>query len=253
MDVKKCTVCNIKIDEDKYKKDGNICKNCYNINRKKYNGNNKDKIQVVNSVNQTNNNKKKRKLVENLNNRTLIIRFSNCGKTHLMNHLLHQKQEPIFIITKSFNQNPKIKDRTSDEIQPLNEYENSVVVVDDMLLSKQESNIDLFFTRGRHNIIDIYYFSQSYFHLPKNTIRNISNIIILFKQTLRDIILLFHDIAGLDRNLEEWKQLCREAWENDYDYLQIDRFAKNGEGRYTIRNCNKNKYIECAPETKPSF
>ena len=82
---------------------------------------------------------------------------------------------------------------------------------DDMLLSKQESNIDLFFTRGRHSNIDIYYISQSYFHLPKNTIRNNSNIIILFKQTLRDIILLFLDIAGLDVNLEEWKQLCRKA------------------------------------------
>ena len=156
MGVKKCTVCNIKIDEDNCKKDRNICKNCYNINRKKYNSNNK-----------TNNNKKKRKLVENLNNRTLIIAFSSCGKTYLMNHILHQKQEPIFIITKSLNQYPKIKAQTSDEIQPLNEYENSVVVFDDMLLSKQESNIDLFFTRGRHNNIDIYYISQSYFHLPK--------------------------------------------------------------------------------------
>ena len=64
----------------------NICGKCYNINRKKYNSNNKEKIQVVNSVND--------------NNRTLIIGFSNCGKTYLMNHILHQKQEPIFIITK---------------------------------------------------------------------------------------------------------------------------------------------------------
>ena len=99
-----------------------------------------------------------------------------------------------------------------------------------MLLSKQESNIHLFFTRGRHNNIDIYYISQSYFNLPKNIIRNNFNIIILFKQTLRDIILLFHDIAGLDMNLEEWKQLCRKAWENGYDYLQVDMFAKTGGG-----------------------
>ena len=120
-----------------------------------------------------------------------------------------------------------------------------------MLLSKQECNIDLFFTRGRHNNIDIYYIAQSYFRLPKNTIRNNSNIIFLFKQTLRDIILLFHDIAGLDMNSDEWKQLCHKAWENDFDYLQIDRFAKIGSGRYTIRNCNENNYIECTPETKP--
>ena len=208
--------------------------------------NNKEKIQVVNSMNKT-------KVVDSVNdnNRTLIIGFSNCGKTYLMNHILHQKQEPILIITKSLNQYPNIKAQTSDEIQALNKYQNSIVVFDDLLLSKQESNIDLFFTRGRHNNIDTYHISQSYFLLPKNTIRNNSNIIILSKQTLRDIILLFHDMAGLDMNLEEWKQLCRKAWENDYDYLQIDRFAKIGNGRYTIRNCNKNNYIEFTPETKP--
>ena len=100
-----------------------------------------------------------------------------------------------------------------------------------MLLSKRESNVDLFFTPGRHIDFDICYISQSYFYLPRKTIRKTSNINILFKQTLRDIIQLFHDIAGLDMILEEWKQLCRNAWENDYDYLQTDRFAKIGEGR----------------------
>ena len=89
MDVTKGTVCNIKIDEDKYKKDRNIRKNCYNKNRKKYNSNNKEKKPVVNSLNKTNNTKKKRKLVESLNNRTRIIGFSICGKTYLMNHILH--------------------------------------------------------------------------------------------------------------------------------------------------------------------
>ena len=62
-----------------------------------------------------------------------------------MNHILFQKQEPILIITKSSNQYPNIKAQTSDEIEPLEHYENSTVVFDDMLLSKQESNIDLFF------------------------------------------------------------------------------------------------------------
>ena len=50
--------------------------------------------------------------------------------------------------------------------------------------------------RGRHQNFDFYYKSQNYFNLPKNTISNNSNVIFLFKQTLRDIILLFHDIAG---------------------------------------------------------
>ena len=102
-----------------------------------------------------------------------------------MNHTLFQKQEAIFIITKSLNQYAKIKAQISDEFQPLEHYENSTIVFDDMLLSKQESNIDLFFIRGRQNNIDVYCISQSYFHLPKITIRNISDKFILLTQTLR--------------------------------------------------------------------
>ena len=34
--------------------------------------------------------------------------------------------------------------------------------------------------------------------------------IFLFKQTLRDIILLLHDIAGIVMKIEEWKALCRK-------------------------------------------
>ena len=134
-------------------------------------------MQVVNSTNNRNNNKKKREVVVCVNILSLIIGFSNCGKTHLKNHILHQKQEPIFIITKSLNQYLNNNVQTSDEIKPLELYENSTIVFDDMLPSKQKSNIDLFFTRGSHNNIDIYYTSQSYFRLPKNTIPNNSNII----------------------------------------------------------------------------
>ena len=87
-----------------------------------------------------------------------------------------QKQEPIFIITKSLNQYPNTTAQTSDEVHPLETFEISAVFFDDLLLSKQESNNDLFFTIGCHINIDIYYISQSYFQLPKNTFRNITKV-----------------------------------------------------------------------------
>ena len=103
-------------------KNRTVCKNCYNKNRRiiiintiiEYQhpkSDDKMKRKVVNSVNKT-------KVVDSVNNsnRTLIIGFSNCGKTYLMNHILHQKQEPVFIITKSLNHYPNIKAQTSDEI-----------------------------------------------------------------------------------------------------------------------------------------
>ena len=89
-----------------------------------------------------------------------------------------------------------------------------------MFLSKQISNIGLCLTRGRHNGNDKYFISQSQFHLPK--ILFVITQIQFFKQILRDFILLLHDIAGLDMTLQEWKQLCRKAWENEYDYLKVD-------------------------------
>ena len=52
-------------------------------------------------------------------------------------------------------------------------------------------------------------------------------------------------------NLDEWNQLCRKAWEYDSDYLQRDRFAKIGEEKYTIRNCNKTTILERTCGTKP--
>ena len=93
-----------------------------------------------------------------------------------MNHLLLKKQGTIFIVTKSINQKLYIEAQTSDKIQSLEDYEkHSTIVFDDLLLSKQESIVDLFFTRGRHQNIDIYYISQTYFHLPKKTFRKNSN------------------------------------------------------------------------------
>ena len=117
----------------------------------------------------------------------------------------------IFIFTKSSPEQYtkseiKIKE-ISDEIKPLNEYENGIIVFDDILGSSNSRFIDQFFNRGRHNNLDIFYLSQSYFDLPKRTIRNNSNRIILFNQTLKDIEHIYRDVAGYDMNYDEFKEL----------------------------------------------
>ena len=108
----------------------------------------------------------------------------------------------------------------------------------------------MFFTRGRHDINDLYCISQNYFLHPKNTIPNHCIKIILSEQTPGDIILLFRDKSGLDMNIEEGKQFCREAWGNDYECLQIERLAKLEEDSFIMRSCNKTKYTECNSGTK---
>ena len=109
-----------------------------------------------------------------------------------------------------------------------------------MLPSQQASYSDLFFTRGRHHNVDMYFLSQSYFQFPRSKILSNSNIKNLLKQTLRNIILLFHDIAGLEVYLQERTQLSHKAWDMEYENSQTNGFAKIVESRCIIRNCNKN-------------
>ena len=161
--IKFCTTCKIKIDKNEYKRDKTVCKNRYIKKKTKNNNAIIHNQHLTSSRHELGASHQQPKVHRNSNNRSLIIKLSKCAKTYLINYLLFQKQKPFYQITISINQYPIIKAQTSDEIQSLENYENSTFVSDDMLLSKRASNIDLFFTWGRLSFSDIYYISQSYF------------------------------------------------------------------------------------------
>ena len=198
--------------------------------------------------------------IENNCNRTLIVGPSFCGKTHLLlNKLqlirLDNPEQKICIITRSPEQYNKIEieDVSVEEDlgdKSIQDFQNCCVVFDDMLDSNQKL-IDPFFTRGRHNDLDVYYLSQSYFDLPKRTIRNNSNIIILFQQTLKDVEHIYRDIAGFDMSNDEFKSLCREAWRDNYNYLLINRLEDKNGSKYMICNESNPQYQVFNPQTDP--
>ena len=128
-------------------------------------------------------------------------------------------RRPIHIITGSPNQYPNYK--ISTERKPINKYKGSVVIFDDMLGAKNSSQIDDFFTKGRHEELDVKYNSQSYFALPRQSIRNNSDPLILFKQALRDVQCMYHDIGAFDMIYDEFKEMCRVAWNEKFNYLCI--------------------------------
>ena len=68
-------------------------------------------------------------------------------------------QRTTHIITRSPNQYPNYK--KNNKIKPINKYKGSVVIFGDMLGARNNSQIDQFFTRGRHEDLDLYYISQS--------------------------------------------------------------------------------------------
>ena len=232
-----CSACNIMIDINNYKKDRTICKTCYNKNKRK----NNNIILIQNDLKTTSNKtvkNEKNKLKagsnnENVNNENnnistfenhacVVIGPRNVGKTYYMLKVLEKtgNKRPIHIITRSPNQYANYK--TSTEIKPINKYKGSVVIFDDMLGAENSSQVDEFFPRGRHEDLDVYYIGQSYFALPRQSIRNNSDRLILFKQTLRDVQSMYYDIGAYDMNYDEFKQMCHKAWEEKYNYLCID-------------------------------
>ena len=169
-----CSACNVMIDINTYKKDRTVCKTCYNKNKRK-NNNTLPRNKINTSCQQPD--------IENVNNivskfenrANVIIGARNVGKTYYILKVLEKigNKRPVHVITRSPNQYPNYK--TSNEIKPINKYKGSVVIFDDMLEARNSSQIDEFFTRGRHEHLDVYYISQSYFGLPRQSIRNNSD------------------------------------------------------------------------------
>ena len=103
-----------------------------------------------------------------------------------------------------------------------------------MLGGRNSSQTDEFFTRGRHENLDVYYVSQSYFALPRQSIRNNTDILTLFKQTLRDVQSIYYDVSAYDMKFDEFKEMCQKAWCERFNYFCIDMTIKQNEGKYRI-------------------
>ena len=240
------------IDENNYLKHRTICKKCHNENRRKNNNNTITESEIDTTPQQPKIDKIINKNLSTFENRAnVIIGPRNVGKTYYMLKVLEKigNKRPIHIITRSPNQYPNHK--TSNEIKPINKYKGSVVIFDDMLGAKNSSQIDEIFTRGIHEVLDVSYISQIYFALPRQSIRKNSDRLILFKQTLRDVQSMYHDIGAFDMIYDEFKEMCRVAWTEKFNYLCIDMNKNKNNGKYRIFNESKTTYIDCIPETEP--
>ena len=59
-------------------------------------------------------------------------------------------------------------------------YKN-LLILDDIMLGPQ-SKVEAYYTRGRYNNFDVFYILQSYFRLPRQTVRENANFFVFFLQ-----------------------------------------------------------------------
>ena len=176
-DKKNCTVCNLKTDNNNYKKDRTIRKNCCNKKNEIYNKfSEKETVSRLEEGVET-----PTRFFEPINffnnGRSLIVGPSFSVKTCFMFIILSRILNwGIYIFTKSpleHYSNSKIKIKEIGEvIRVLNHFEYDIIFFDDVLGSSNCKYIDQFFMRRGHKSSDIHYLSQSYFDSKKRTIKN---------------------------------------------------------------------------------
>ena len=116
--------------------------------------------------------------------------------------------------------------------------------------TRNSSQIDELFIRGRHEKFYFYYSSQNYFGLPFQSIRINSYRPLQFKQTLRDVRNMYTEIGGYVMKYDEYEEMFRKARSEKLNYLCIDMSKNENEGKYRSFNESKNAYIECSFESE---
>ena len=56
----------------------------------------------------------------------------------------------------------------------------------------------------------------------------------VFKQDDTNLKHIFSDHVGTDMSFDEFKNICRKAWEGKYDFLVVNKEESMSDGRYRI-------------------
>jgi hypothetical protein len=184
--------------------------------------------------------------------RCIIFGPSSCGKTNLMLNLLltdgYLNYDRLCIYSKSLDQDKYrlvkqwsdcLKDvakfyLSQDEIVPVNKNDKkhrTVVVFDDVMLANQKPMAE-YFTQGRHYNVDCFYLVQSFFEVPKHTVRDNANLLVMFHQDLNNQRAIHNTYVGGDMEWEEFASFFKQCTLDRFSFCVIDLTSEPFNGRY---------------------
>jgi hypothetical protein len=190
--------------------------------------------------------------------RMLIVGGSGAGKTQTFMNILHNfgnTFQNIFIITKNKDEPLYnfLVDKTGDAVQvlegiksapnldDLDKEEQTLIVMDDLVLEKNQQQLEQYFIRARKLNCSLIYISQSYYAVPKMIRQNLNYLVIKRLNTLGDLFRIMREYSlGVDKN--ELKKIYEASTSsNKQDFLLVDldadpkdRFRKNFNEIYDI-------------------
>src|SRR5215469_2208204 len=108
-----------------------------------------------------------------------------------------------------------------------------IMIFDDVMLYPQ-SKIRDYFTRGRHNNVNVFYLCQSLNKIAKHCIRDNANVFILFDQGDKTLKYFNENHLSSDMDFTEFKNFCDGAWSTRYGFAVINLWEEPYCGRYVV-------------------
>lgn len=190
--------------------------------------------------------------------RMLIIGGSGAGKTQTFLNILHNfgnTFQNIFIITKNKDEplynyledklgkdGLSVKEGISNapNLDDLDKEEQTLIVMDDLVLEKNQRQLEEYFIRARKQNASLIYISQSYYAVPRMIRQNLTYLVIKRLNTLGDLFRIMREYSlGVDK--DQLKKIYDASTDTKQNFLLVDleeepasRFRKNFNEVYDI-------------------
>jgi len=175
----------------------------------------------------------------NLPFRMLIIGGSGSGKTQTLMNLIRimngtfnnihiitkNKEEPLYEYLESKVDTGLTITEGIDSAPNLDEFdkkEQTLIVMDDLVLEKNQKQLEQYFIRARKLNCSLVYLSQSYFAVPKMIRMNLNYVIIKRLNTLQDLFRMMREYSlGVSKDV--LVDLYQHSIQNNkQDFLLVD-------------------------------
>jgi hypothetical protein len=192
--------------------------------------------------------------------RMLIIGGSGAGKTQTFLNILHNFGDTfqnIYIVTKNKDEplynyledklggkGLEIMEGVSNapDLDSLDKEEQTLIVMDDLVLEKNQKQLEQYFIRARKLNCSLIYISQSYYAVPQLIRQNLTYLVIKRLNTLNDLFRIMREYSlGIDKN--KFKELYESATDTKQNFLLVDldappedRFRKNFNEIFDLEN-----------------
>jgi len=176
--------------------------------------------------------------------RMCVVAPSGSGKTNFLVNLIHlfsrgkgtfaditiitrNKDEPLYNFLSAKSDQIQIKEGLHNlpQLDKMDKAVNHLVCIDDMVLAKDQSQIENYYIRARKLNCSVIYLSQSYYRIPKVIRNNCSYMVILKLSGQREVNMILSEF-GLGVSKEQLIHLYETATAEKFSPLLLDLEAQ---------------------------